>query len=130
MTVLEVADLGRQRAVARLETVVLLLLRGDRLLEPPNLAHAVARDPQPVLQRDQRHQQSPRDDTDHHGRGRLAECAAVATVLPRTIMRNRPGAALETPRDRRSSLARRAPPRCGAAGCTSQRDRSDTASPS
>ena len=36
MAVLEVADLGRERAVAGLETVVLLLLRGDRLLEPPH----------------------------------------------------------------------------------------------
>src|SRR5688572_26969940 len=127
MTVLEVADLGRERAVARLETVVLLLLRGDRLLEPPHLAHAVARDPQPVLQRDQRHQQSTRDDTDHHGRGRLAECAALAAVLPRAITRTRLATAPETPRDQRSSPGRRAPPRCGAAGCTSRRGRSGTA---
>src|SRR6185436_13754446 len=90
MAVLEVAYLSRKGAVAGLETVVFVLLRSDRLLEPPHLTHAVAREPEPELQREQRHQQGSRDDTDHHGRGRLAECAAVAAILHRAITRNRP----------------------------------------
>src|ERR1700733_5306582 len=49
---LKIAPLGRQLLVALGELLVLRALRRYRLAQPPDITHAVLREPHPVLQQD------------------------------------------------------------------------------
>ena len=48
---LEVADFGAELPIAFLELLVLIVLRGNRLLESIQLAYAILGEPNPVLQK-------------------------------------------------------------------------------